>query len=355
MIAAKRGSSRVWSLVWFFLFLASATLILSVLADIMRSRSMSGFGKAPWAFAVIALPFLGVFLHLIVNGGVTADRAVRDAPGAAEEVGPAKAKIVAGLMGTTRRSTHHRRTRWIRAFVIGVGAVALLGACTSDGAPLFPQDTTVPDEVAPEASEPEAPAPEPEAPEPEQPAPEQPAPEPPAAESPVPSDDGSTIGEWIVLIILGVGAFALIMGIVSLSTKHSNNKRAQQSSLRRQIGEVVGLGRWIIDQGSIEVLRASEAHQLDTAWRSLRAGLIDLETRCASMAGLIDDREIGEMILRLAADAAALRGVLDTNVSLRQDPNAATNTVLIDDTTRSLYQRRQEVELDLSRLSAVNA
>jgi hypothetical protein len=47
-------------------------------------------------------------------------------------------------MGVSRQSAHHRRTRWIRAFVIGVGAVALLGACTSDGAPLFPQATTGP-------------------------------------------------------------------------------------------------------------------------------------------------------------------------------------------------------------------
>jgi hypothetical protein len=265
-------------------------------------------------------------------------------------------------MGVSRQSAHHRRTRWIRAFVIGVGAVALLGACTSDGAPLFPQATTVPDGVAPETPEPEAPAPEPEpeapapeAPEPEQPAPEQPAPEPPAAESPVPSDDGMATGEWVVLIILGAGAFALIMGIVSLASKHSDKKRAQQSSLRRQIGEVVGLGNWIIDQGSVEVLRASEAHQLDTAWRSLLVRSIDLETRCASMSGMIDDREIGEMILRLATDAAALRVVLDTNVSLRLDPNAAANAVLIDETTRSVYQRRQEVQLGLSRLSAASA
>jgi hypothetical protein len=95
MIAAEWGSGQVlWSLVWFFLFVAWVTLIFSVFGDIMRSRSMSGFGIALWVFAIIALPFLGVFLYLIVNGGNMADRTVRDE--ADEEFGAARAKVVAG-------------------------------------------------------------------------------------------------------------------------------------------------------------------------------------------------------------------------------------------------------------------
>ena len=252
-----------------------------------------------------------------------------------------------------------RRTRLIRVLAIGVGTVALLGACTSDGSPAvsLPAPET-PDEGAPppETSPPE-PAPEPEP----EPAPE-PAPEPePAPGTTVASgeasgqDDGLTTEEWVVLILLGVAALALVMGVVSLTTNHSDKKKAAQSSQNRRIGELVGLGRWILDQGSVDVLRATEAQQLQTAWQTMRARSIDLETRSASLAGATDDPNLYEMVQRLAQNVAALRGSLETNVSLRLDSNAAANTALIDDTTRSVYQRRQDVQMDLNRLSTARA
>ena len=103
------------------------------------------------------------------------------------------------------------------------------------------------------------------------------------------------------------------------------------------------------------MLRATEAHQLQAAWLTLRARSIDLETRGAALAGATDDREAREMIMQLATNVAGLRGALETNVSLRLDEHAAAQTALIDDTTRSVYQRRQDVHMDLTRLSAMRA
>lgn len=258
----------------------------------------------------------------------------------------------------TQRSMDQRRTRLPRVLAVVVGAIALLGACTSDGAPLEGVDPGDIEAPAPETPDPEAPEPEPEAPEPEPeaPAPEAPAPEAPPANTDQPADDdGNTTEEWLILILLGVAALAIVMGIVALTTNHSEKKKAAQAAQQRRVGELVGLGRWIHDQGSVEVLRATEAHQLQAAWLTLRARSIDLETRGAALAGATDDREAREMIMQLATNVAGLRGALETNVSLRLDEHAAAQTALIDDTTRSVYQRRQDVHMDLTRLSAMRA
>ena len=78
-IAAEFGTGQVfWSILWFFLFFMWISLVIRVFGDIIRS-SMSGWSKALWTIAIIALPFLGIFLYLIVNGGEMTDRAVEDA------------------------------------------------------------------------------------------------------------------------------------------------------------------------------------------------------------------------------------------------------------------------------------
>lgn len=56
-----------WSMLWFFLFIAWISLLLTMFGDIFRS-DMGGFIKAMWILFMIALPFLGVLIYLIVNG-----------------------------------------------------------------------------------------------------------------------------------------------------------------------------------------------------------------------------------------------------------------------------------------------
>lgn len=67
--AAEFGTGQVfWSLLWFFLFFIWIWLLISVFADIFRSRDLSGWGKALWTIFVIVLPYLGVLVYLIVRG-----------------------------------------------------------------------------------------------------------------------------------------------------------------------------------------------------------------------------------------------------------------------------------------------
>lgn len=258
------------------------------------------------------------------------------------------------------------KSQFVRGLAIGVGVVALLGACSSsgsgsdlgDGIDVPDVDVEVPDVEVPDVEVPDVDVPDVEVPDVEVPAPEPDAPAPESSPVELPdladgSDDGLTTEEVVLLVLLGLAAVALVMGVVSMATNHSDKKKSEASLRRRQIGELEGLGRWILDQGSVEVLRASDAQQLEVAWQTMRPRSIDLETRCSSLASSIDDSEISDTLRHLATDVAALRGALETTVSLRLDPNAAANTPLIDEATRSAYQRREAVQLGLSRLSVM--
>jgi hypothetical protein len=54
-------------MLWFFLFFAWISLLISILADILRS-DLSGGGKAVWVLFVIVLPLLGCLIYLTVHG-----------------------------------------------------------------------------------------------------------------------------------------------------------------------------------------------------------------------------------------------------------------------------------------------
>lgn len=84
-LAAEFGTGQVlWSIFYFFLIFLWIWLVITVFVDIIRSDDLSGWGKALWAIAIILLPYLGIFIYLIVRGGSMADRQVRDAQSADE-------------------------------------------------------------------------------------------------------------------------------------------------------------------------------------------------------------------------------------------------------------------------------
>lgn len=62
-----------WSMLWFFLFFAWIWLLIKIFIDIFRTDS-SGWVKAGWTVFVIILPFLGVLVYLIAQGGSMAER-----------------------------------------------------------------------------------------------------------------------------------------------------------------------------------------------------------------------------------------------------------------------------------------
>jgi hypothetical protein len=80
LLAADWGVGQVFlSLLWFFLFFIWIWLLIMVFSDIFRSRDMSGVAKALWVIGVIIVPYLGVFLYLIIRGGKMSENAAAEA------------------------------------------------------------------------------------------------------------------------------------------------------------------------------------------------------------------------------------------------------------------------------------
>jgi hypothetical protein len=80
LLAATFGTGQVlWSILWFFLFFVWIMLIFTIFGDIIRNDEMSGWVKAIWSIFIIFVPFLGIFLYLIINGGKMGERQVKAA------------------------------------------------------------------------------------------------------------------------------------------------------------------------------------------------------------------------------------------------------------------------------------
>ena len=92
MFAAEWGTGQVlWSMIWFAVFLLWFLSVIAVFSDIVTSRQ-SGLMKCAWVFAIIALPFLGVLMYLIVHGNTA-----RPAGADAEQPVAAAGDVAAGM------------------------------------------------------------------------------------------------------------------------------------------------------------------------------------------------------------------------------------------------------------------
>ena len=63
-----------WSMLYFFIFFIWIMLLFRVFVDIFRSHDMGGFAKTLWFIFVIIVPFLGVFIYVIVRGKSMGER-----------------------------------------------------------------------------------------------------------------------------------------------------------------------------------------------------------------------------------------------------------------------------------------
>ena len=75
MLAADFGQGQaLWSIFTIFLFVIWFWLLIAVFGDLFRDREVSGWAKAGWFVAILLLPYLGIFIYLIVRGGGMAER-----------------------------------------------------------------------------------------------------------------------------------------------------------------------------------------------------------------------------------------------------------------------------------------
>jgi hypothetical protein len=69
----------LWTMLIFFAWIIWFWLLITVFADVFRRHDTSGFAKVLWIIFVIVLPFLGVFIYLIVNHDGMTQRSMKDA------------------------------------------------------------------------------------------------------------------------------------------------------------------------------------------------------------------------------------------------------------------------------------
>ena len=75
MLAASYPFADVmWTMLVFFVWILWFWLLFTVFADVFRRHDISGWVKTLWVIFVIILPFLGVFIYLIVESKGMAQR-----------------------------------------------------------------------------------------------------------------------------------------------------------------------------------------------------------------------------------------------------------------------------------------
>jgi hypothetical protein len=75
-----------WTMVVFFVWIIWIWLLITIIADVFRRRDASGFTKVLWIVFVILVPFLGVFVYLIVNHDGMAERGMQRARAQREQM-----------------------------------------------------------------------------------------------------------------------------------------------------------------------------------------------------------------------------------------------------------------------------
>ena len=74
-----------WSVLWFFFLFIWLMVLFHVLTDLFRDHSVSGVTKTLWVLFLVFLPFLAVFIYLLVRGKGMGERAAAQRQRAQQE------------------------------------------------------------------------------------------------------------------------------------------------------------------------------------------------------------------------------------------------------------------------------
>src|SRR3954454_23709387 len=80
MIEASSGyplANAMWTMFVFFAWVIWIWLLITVFSDLFSRQDVSGWGKAGWTALLLVLPFLGVLVYLIGQGGSMGERAAK--------------------------------------------------------------------------------------------------------------------------------------------------------------------------------------------------------------------------------------------------------------------------------------
>lgn len=65
--------------IWIFFLFAYLMLLFFILTDLFRDKSLSGWWKAVWVFALLFFPWITALIYLIARGGGMQERSAKEA------------------------------------------------------------------------------------------------------------------------------------------------------------------------------------------------------------------------------------------------------------------------------------
>jgi predicted PurR-regulated permease PerM len=72
----------IWNAIWLvivsFLFIALLMMLFSVIVDLFRDDSLSGWAKALWIVVLIFMPLLGLLIYVITRGKGMTERTIQE-------------------------------------------------------------------------------------------------------------------------------------------------------------------------------------------------------------------------------------------------------------------------------------
>jgi hypothetical protein len=68
----------LWGLLIIFFMIVFFVILFQVVFDLFRDRDLSGWAKAGWLIFIVVLPYLGLFVYLIVRGKGMAERSAKE-------------------------------------------------------------------------------------------------------------------------------------------------------------------------------------------------------------------------------------------------------------------------------------
>jgi hypothetical protein len=75
---AEFGTGQLlWSMLWFFMFVAWFWVLMTVFGDIFRSDDLGGWGKALWIIFIVVAIWLGVLVYFIARGKGMQERSIK--------------------------------------------------------------------------------------------------------------------------------------------------------------------------------------------------------------------------------------------------------------------------------------
>ncbi len=157
------------------------------------------------------------------------------------------------------------------------------------------------------------------------------------------ADEGLSSEDWVLIVVLGVGALALIIFATSAATSHSQKKAAAGTERNRRLSEVAGGARWLQSAGTDDILGMTDPQQLGGAWSGVHQRFIDVEGQIAGVAGTTGDAGTDNALTYLGQSVAGLRGALQSYVSLRTDPGAAQDGAAAQQAAQTVSQCRQQL------------